>query len=200
MADVVVRLRRRLRARIRSLCTAIDDELDDLEQVVWSRAWCRRDTFRGTGALDAWVLRIAANVAHDHRGASWRMTRDRREALQYYEDARCEAGPFEGGAFERAFQGELDRVYNAIAALPERKRAFFIGSCMLDVPVSRLAADFGVAVPSVWQAVARAKAAVLRAVGLPRGSDPLCLGLRGHRRRDGSHAAGRAVKRRVTPG
>lgn len=185
LVAVMPRLRPRLRARIRSRCSADDDELDDLEQTIWCRAWDRRETFRGDGSLDAWVLRIADNVARDARRARRCAARDRRDATEYYESMEREPWASEHDPRERAPSAEWDRVCNTVAALPERRRAFFIASCMLGMPAHRIAADFGVAVKSVSEAVSRARAGIRASAPPPRGGGtPSGLGVHRDDRRD----------------
>lgn len=44
----------------------IGDELDDLVQECFIKAWKGLESFRGESSLKTWISRIAVNVAHDH--------------------------------------------------------------------------------------------------------------------------------------
>jgi len=93
-------------------------EADDLAQETVVRAFCALKTYRAEAPFEAWLCRIALNLAHDYQRSAWR----RRVTL-------CEPKDFwetENGS--ETTQSEVERrelqrrVRQAVATLPDTQR------------------------------------------------------------------------------
>ncbi len=114
-----VALCERYRARLWRIISSVarDSDADDLAQEAIIRAYCARKTFRGEASFEAWLCRIALNVAHDYHRSAWK-----RRVLCWNAVAEesLEALPNpEGEALNREMQR---RVRRSVAALPELQR------------------------------------------------------------------------------
>lgn len=92
-------------------------EAEDLAQEAVVRAYAARRTYRAAASFEAWLSRIAVNVAHDYQRSAWQ----RRVTLcdQVPERNGEEAESTEGLAERRELQRQVRR---AVAALPSPQR------------------------------------------------------------------------------
>ncbi len=108
-------------------------DVDDLAQEAIVKAFCALKTYRGEASFEAWLCRIATNVAFDYRRSAWK-----RRVFFWEKDSDI---PEEASKslHEEAEQRELQRtVRNAVLALPERQRSpiwlhYFEGFSMADI-------------------------------------------------------------------
>ena len=90
-------------------------EAEDLAQEAVVRAYAARRSYRAAAPFEAWLCRIAVNVAHDFQRSAWR----RRVTLCEESADRNVAAATEDVAQEREAQREVRR---AVAQLPPRQR------------------------------------------------------------------------------
>jgi RNA polymerase sigma-70 factor (ECF subfamily) len=118
-AEAFARVCEGIRARLWRIAASVarGPEAEDLAQEAIVRAWCARRSYRAEASFEAWICRIALNLAHDSRRSAWR----RRVVLWRPASAlkREEDEPLEGAVARREAQR---RVRQAVAALPERQR------------------------------------------------------------------------------
>lgn len=140
------------------------DLAETLTQECFLRACRARHRFRGEGSVDGWILRIAANLARDHRknrGQSfWRrlLRLDAEPAEQEVTATPLAAGPDpEQWVLQREAVG---RVEERMRRLPDRQRQVFHLRYLEDMPLEDIADVLGIAVGSVKSHLARAVAAV----------------------------------------
>ncbi len=109
----------RHRARIWRVAASVADgaEADDIAQEAVVRAWQSLRRYRAEAPFAAWLTRIAANVAHDHRKSAWRRRVLPLSAMSERHDAGVDA---EAVALGRQ---EQRAVRQAVADLPERERS-----------------------------------------------------------------------------
>jgi len=140
------------------------EQADALTQECFLRAFRARHRFRGDCAPEGWLLRIAANLARDHRKS--RAQRFWRRLL------RLDAPPGDGDDESRAqamlrdpapsaeqalLRGEsLARLRELAAALPARQREVFQLRFAEEMPLEEIASTLGLALGSVKSHLARA--------------------------------------------
>ena len=143
------------------------DQADALTQECFLRAFRARDRFRGECDPEGWLLRIAANLARDHRKS--RGNRFWRRLLRL-DAGRDGGGSGEAGtgvvpplpdpapsAEQRLLRGEtLARLRTLAARLPERQREVFHLRFVEEMPLEGIAASLGLAVGSVKSHLSRA--------------------------------------------
>lgn len=114
-ATLCDRYRRRVWRIVASVSRGPD--VDDLAQEAIVRAWSALASYRGEASFEAWLCRIALNVAHDHQRSAWK----RRVIFWQTGPEECEEAsePLEGTVDRREVQR---RVRQAVAALPARQR------------------------------------------------------------------------------
>lgn len=113
-AELCERARHRVWRIVRSLAGARDP--DDLAQEVVVRAWCARGSYRADAPFEAWLCRIAVNVARDDRRSAWS-----RRVIEWTQPLDAAGAP-EPVADALAAREVQRRVRQAIASLPERQR------------------------------------------------------------------------------
>lgn len=140
------------------------DQADALTQECFLRAFRARHRFRGECDPEGWLLRIAANLARDHKKS--RGNRFWRRLLRL--DATGGSSGDEPGAAppvpdpapsaeQRLLRGETMARLRAVAArLPERQRAVFHLRFVEEMPLEGIAASLGLAVGSVKSHLSRA--------------------------------------------
>ena len=92
-------------------------DADDLAQETIIKAWCSLKGFRGDASFEAWLCRIAVNLAHDYRRSAWK-----RKVVFWHQDIEIpelETETLHDEAIRREMQR---RVRQAVAALPEKHR------------------------------------------------------------------------------
>jgi RNA polymerase sigma-70 factor (ECF subfamily) len=108
-------------------------DAEDLAQEAVIRAFRAFGSYLGEAPFEAWLCRIAVNVAHDYLRSAWK-----RKVLLFEETPADESGPTqtpEGEAERREVQR---RVRQAVAKLPEPQRSpiwlhFFEGFSVAEV-------------------------------------------------------------------
>jgi RNA polymerase sigma-70 factor (ECF subfamily) len=141
------------------------DQADALTQECFLRAFRARHRFRGECDPEGWLLRIAANLARDHRKSRGNRFWRRLLRLDAGRDGggRGEAGTVPPlpdpapSAEQRLLRGEtLARLRALAARLPERQRAVFHLRFVEEMPLEGIAASLGLAVGSVKSHLSRA--------------------------------------------
>jgi RNA polymerase sigma-70 factor (ECF subfamily) len=130
---ILVERYQRPMAALVSRMTANPDDVDDIVQELFLRAWKGLPRFRGDAQFSTWLYRIAVNTAIKHR------TRHRNEsALSLSADnlaggldalhAPSDAAPALGGdPFRAAHQKEREAtVRRAVMALPDKQRSVVV--------------------------------------------------------------------------
>ena len=115
----------------------------EVVQEAFARALCNRRRFRGEGSLEAWVWRIALNVA----------LKTRRDLRREWElDREVPASP----------SGTDWDVRSAVQALPPRRRLAIFLRYFADLSYAEIADVMGVAEGTVAAALAQARAELSR--------------------------------------
>lgn len=136
----LVRLRRGLVVALLAARVRRRDEVDDLAQEVFLRAWRRLSGLREPGKFAGWLARIAVNAALDHR---------RRAAVRPLSSSLDEenaAEPVAGGPAEdhALLVGEdFARVLDALEGLDPRSRAAVVLRYREGLAVKEVAARLG---------------------------------------------------------
>jgi RNA polymerase sigma-70 factor (ECF subfamily) len=146
-------------------------DAEDAVQEALTRAAARWARIGGYQTPEAWVRRVAMNLATD----GFRRAR-RRLAVA----ARLRQGPDPGSS-------PLDRlaVAEALRSLPLDQRAVVVLHHLLDLPVAQVAAELGVPVGTVKSRLARARGALAARLGLDGEPDGRRLGEHGGARNRG---------------
>jgi RNA polymerase sigma-70 factor (ECF subfamily) len=118
-AAILVRRHTGSLARFLSAAGARDD-VEDLVQETFFRAFRRIDTFRGDATFLAWVLAIGSNVLKDHR------RRGARRLPIAVEEGKEVADHGSDPANEAAERDLLAQLEVAVAALPPMQRDVFL--------------------------------------------------------------------------
>jgi RNA polymerase sigma-70 factor (ECF subfamily) len=116
-AELCERHRARLWRIIASVAQGPD--LDDLAQEAVLRAWCSLRSWRSEAPFEAWLYRIALNVAHDYQRSAWK-----RRVVFWVHGAQTSEGREEASEplHDVAERREMQRrVRQAVAALPARQ-------------------------------------------------------------------------------
>jgi RNA polymerase sigma-70 factor (ECF subfamily) len=109
----------RHRLRVWRIATSVarGSDAEDIAQEAVLRAFRALSTYHGRAPFEAWLCRIAVNVAHDYHRSAWR----RRVTLS--EEPRVEGEATAASAEEEMERRELQRrVRQAVASLPEKQR------------------------------------------------------------------------------
>jgi RNA polymerase sigma-70 factor (ECF subfamily) len=129
------------------------EEVEDVVQEVFLKAFKRLRSFRGECSLATWLRRITINTCRDHRDQAWHQ----RVALVDWEEAETHdtAGAAEANSPEdHLLRAERDEILRrALAALPEKFRLplllrFFEGYSGKDI-----AAVLGCCESTVWSRI-----------------------------------------------
>jgi RNA polymerase sigma-70 factor (ECF subfamily) len=144
------------------------DSADTLTQECFLRAFERRHTFRGEARIGTWLVRIALNLARDHRRnrqvAFWRrIMRAQRPGAGT--DTPVDVADPSAGA-DRAVQARqhLAMVWAAADRLSSRQRACFLLRFVEAMSLEEIAQALQVEVGTVKSHLARATGAVRRHV------------------------------------
>lgn len=92
-------------------------DAEDLAQEAVVRAFCSLKTYRGDAPFDAWLCRIALNIAHDYLRSAWKRRVLLADGLP--EESSEHGVSAEGEAERRELQR---RVRQAVARLPRPQR------------------------------------------------------------------------------
>jgi RNA polymerase sigma-70 factor (ECF subfamily) len=91
-------------------------DVDDLAQETVIRAFCSLNSYRFEAPFQAWLCRIALNLAHDYQRSAWKRRVVVAENVVLHEDHE--------GIAEEAERREIARqVRQAVARLPEKQRS-----------------------------------------------------------------------------
>ena len=139
------------------------DQADALTQECFLRAFRARHRFRGECAPEGWLLRIAANLARDHRKSRaqrfWRRLL-RLDATPGEDESVAPAAALRDpapSAEQELLRGEsLARLRVVAAALPARQCEVFHLRFVEEMPLEEIAATMGLALGSVKSHLARA--------------------------------------------
>lgn len=104
------------------------DVAETLMQDCFVRAYRARATFRGDSSVGAWLIKIAVNLARDHRRASLREFWQRLFPSSDDFDDIAERQPDPHASPERALlaREEVARVWSAVDELSSQQRAVFV--------------------------------------------------------------------------
>lgn len=109
--------------------TANPDDVDDVVQELFIRAWKGLPRFRGDAQFSTWLYRIAVNTAIKHRSrrkndAAVSLSAEERAGGLDALRAAPDAGPLSGGdPYEAAVAREREtQIRRAVHALPEKQR------------------------------------------------------------------------------
>jgi len=130
-------------------------DAQDITQESFARAWQRWDKVRDFDSPEAWVRRVATNLA---------VSRLRRART-----ARAAAWQLSGHVVPEISPDTVALVA-ALRMLPERQRVVLVLHYLADLPVAQIAAELGSPVGSVKAWLSRGRAALALAVGDDRGS------------------------------
>ena len=138
------------------------EQADALTQECFLRAFRARHRFRGECAPEGWLLRIAANLARDHRKSRaqrfWRRLL-RLDATAAADEMRAQAALRDPSpsAEQELLRGEsLARLREVAATLPERQREVFHLRFAEEMPLEEIASTLGLALGSVKSHLSRA--------------------------------------------
>jgi RNA polymerase sigma-70 factor (ECF subfamily) len=149
--DEIVRRHQRRVYRVLYVLLGDADAADTLTQDCFLRAYRKREGFRGDCRIDTWLLRIAVNLARDHRrnrrSSFWRRLvglEDRpAETAENVSDPR--------GSPERILlaQRQLQAVWTAARDLPAQQRAIFLLRFAEEMTLAEISGIMGLKMGSV---------------------------------------------------
>lgn len=156
------------------------DSLDDLVQQTWAVAWERRQSFRGSGSLKNWLLRVARTVCV-------RSLAHRRRFTDLSEAANCQCQQVATKEEVEERQVVEDLQLSRILALPLRRRQVvllrLLAGLSTDQTAEILSCSAGTVKATLHQALHSLRGAVSSATGPTRSEDPqVGLGCGGNRR------------------
>jgi len=93
-------------------------DVDDLAQEAIIKAYCALKSYRGEASFEAWLCRIALNVAHDYHRSAWK-----RRVIFWQNDHDIIEEPGESPEDELTRRELQRRVRKAVASLPDRQRS-----------------------------------------------------------------------------
>jgi RNA polymerase sigma-70 factor, ECF subfamily len=127
------------------------DVAEDVAQDTFIRAYRAIGRFEVGRPFGPWVVRIAANLAINHR----RSPRTREDALP---DGHRETPAREGGPLAQVLDHEATAVLDgAVAQLPEEQRAVFVLRVSENLSYQEIAETLGLATGTVMSRLARAR-------------------------------------------
>jgi RNA polymerase sigma-70 factor (ECF subfamily) len=136
----LVRLRQGLVVALLAARVRRRDEVEDLAQEVFLRAWRRLSGLREPGKFTGWLARIAVNAALDHRRRA--AVRPRTGSLDE-EGAREPAAGGPAGDHALLVGEDLARVLDALEGLDPRSRAAVVLRYREGLAVKEVAARLG---------------------------------------------------------
>jgi RNA polymerase sigma-70 factor, ECF subfamily len=126
-------------------------DAQDIAQEAFARAWQRWDSVRTCDAPEAWVRRVATNLATSR----WR--RDR--------TARARARDLIPAGQPPEISPDTVALVAGLRTLPERQRLVLVLHYLADMPVSQIAAELGCPAGSVKAWLSRGRNGLAAAVG-----------------------------------
>ncbi len=127
------------------------DAASSLMQDTFLKAWRTRASFRGECAPATWLMRIAVNLLRDYTRpgafAFWR----RASAKSVDAHALADSLPHPAGSAERALlaREQVEILWRAVEALPERQRAVFLLRYVEEMELSEIVIATGLTLPTV---------------------------------------------------
>jgi RNA polymerase sigma-70 factor (ECF subfamily) len=149
--DEIVRHHQRRVYRVLYVLLGDADAADTLTQECFLRAYRKRESFRGECRIDTWLLRIAVNLARDHRrnrrSSFWR----RLVGLETGTDEAAENVSDPRGSPERVIlaQHQLQAVWTATRELPPQQRAIFLLRFAEEMTLAEISSVMGLKTGSV---------------------------------------------------
>ena len=125
-------------------------DAQDIAQEAFARAWQRWDTVRACDSPEAWVRRVATNLATS------RFRRDR--------TARGAAHQLIARATVPEISPDTVALIAALRTLPERQRVALVLHYLADLPVGQIATELGCPVGSVKAWLSRGREALAAAM------------------------------------
>jgi RNA polymerase sigma-70 factor, ECF subfamily len=126
-------------------------DAQDVAHEAFARAWQRWDAVRGCDSPEAWVRRVATNLAMSSR------RRDR--------TARAAAPSLAPLGHSPEVSPDTVALVAGLRTLPERQRLVLVLHYLADLPVNQVAAEVGAPVGSVKAWLSRGREALAAAIG-----------------------------------
>ena len=149
--DEIVRHHQRRVYRVLYILLADADAADTLTQECFLRAYRKRASFRGECRIDTWLLRIALNLARDHRrnrrSSFWKrlvgLESEGAQPAEQISDPR--------GSPERILlaQHQLQAVWALARTLPRQQRTIFLLRFAEDMTLPEISSVMGLRTGSV---------------------------------------------------
>ena len=149
--DEIVRRHQRRVYRVLFILLGDADAADTLTQECFLRAYRKRESFRGECRIDTWLLRIAVNLAHDHR-------RNRRTSFwkrlvgldsEAAEHVGTISDPRPSPERLLLVQRQLQAVWDLVQTLPARQRTIFLLRFAEDMTLGEISSVMGLQTGSV---------------------------------------------------
>jgi RNA polymerase sigma factor (sigma-70 family) len=156
-AEIIASVTPALRRQIIKYVGADRDLADDLYSEVCERIFDRRRDYRGDGPVAAWVFQLCARICIDYlrkEARAKRRTRPFDTPLGIAIDSRLED---ERVRDAERLQSRLERVTDAVVALPPRMRAVALSHWYCGHPAAHIAREFGLTAPTVWTTLSKAR-------------------------------------------
>ncbi len=154
--QLVERYQRPMAALV-SRMTDNPDDVDDIVQELFIRAWKGLPRFRGDAQFSTWLYRIAVNTAIKHRSRSRNEATlslaaedlaGGLEALQAAADAEPDSG---GDPYRATHRREREQeIRQAVAALPEKQRSVVVLHYFEGLSCEEISRIVGCSVGTVW--------------------------------------------------
>ena len=181
--ELLVELHQRSIYRLLLGLTRDPDAAETLTQECFLKAFQNRMSFRGESTAKTWLMRIAINLAYDHRrnrrAQFWKKLFNR----HYDGGAAAQANNVAASAAEPLFdtladshtsaehqllaREQLSTVWAAVERLPNQQRTVFLLRFVEEMSLEEIAQAIGVRVASVKTHLRRATLAVRQAAGSP---------------------------------
>jgi RNA polymerase sigma-70 factor, ECF subfamily len=139
-------------------------EAEDIAQEAFARAWQRWPLVSRCDSPEAWVRRVATNLAVSR----WRRLRVARSAV-----ARSAAASLTGEQLTPAIGPDTVALVAGLRALPERQRTVLVLYYLADCSVDQIAAELGCPAGSVKAWLSRGRAALATAIGADDQDPPM---------------------------
>jgi len=140
------------------------DAAQNLTQECFLKAYQKRGTFRGEASVGVWLLKIAVNLARDHRRSRLREFWDRLASSSAEVEELGQSLPDPQASPERVILGreEVSGVWAAVQKLPAQQRAVFVLRFVEEMSLEEIAEATSLKVGTVKTHLFRAVHAVRR--------------------------------------